>query len=390
MTIPRLLEKEIKVAARKYPIVAVLGPRQSGKTTLAKLAFPKKPYVSLEDLDTRKFAQEDPRRFLKEYPQGAILDEVQRVPELFSYLQTHSDEKQEEGLFILTGSQNFELLENISQSLAGRVSLHTLLPLSFEEIQKIPTHKNKTLDEYLFMGGYPRIFDKALSPTEWLSDYVQTYLERDVRLIKNIGDLSTFHRFLKMCAARNGQLVNFSSLADDCGIKHNTAKAWLSVLEASYLIFFLPPHLKNFNKRIKKSPKLFFYDTGLLCYLLELSEAAELATHSHRGNIFEAWVLGEILKNKFNRKMYFNLSFWQNKTGLEVDAIISRGKKSLALEIKAGQTLSPDYFKNLTLWQEVSKTSSKDCYLIYAGDESQNREFAQVIPWQQLSKIPLP
>ena len=308
--IPRKISNKLLYLSTKYPVVAITGPRQSGKTTLVKHTFPEKKYLSLEDPDTREFALTDPRGFLSTCPNGAIFDEVQRAPDLFSYIQTIVDDRNKEGLFILTGSFNFGLIEGITQSLAGRTGLLTLLPFSYHELAGVDIAPS-LLEELLYNGGYPRIYDKNLPPSEWHSNYITTYLERDVRALKKIGDLDQFQKFIKMCAARCGQLLNLSSLGNDCGITHNTAKEWLSVLRASYIVFMLQPHFKNFNKRLVKTPKLYFYDTGLLCYLAGITSCSELKTHALRGPIFESWVVSELIKGRFNRVLKENLYFWR-------------------------------------------------------------------------------
>ena len=372
--------------AQGYPFVTLTGPRQSGKTTLSRAAFPDKPYVSLEDLDTREFAVADPRRFLARYPDGAILDEVQRAPELFSYLQTSADLDGRMGLFILTGSQQFGLLAGISQSLAGRVGLVQLLPFSVGELQeadKLPA----SLDTLLYQGGYPPIHDRQLSPSQWYAGYVTTYLERDVRQLINVRDLALFQRFIRLCAGRTGQLLNLSSLANDCGTTHNTAKAWISLLEASYILFLLPPHHRNFNKRLVKTPKLYFYDTGLAAWLMGVQSADQLATHPHRGALFETWVAGELLKGRYNRALPANLFFWRDNTGNEVDIIVDQGLTLVPLEIKSGQTISADYFSGLHKWLAWAGAEAGKPYLVYGGDESQERKDGEVVPWRRLAEI---
>ncbi len=280
--IPRTAQKTLKKLARTYPALVVTGPRQSGKTTLSQVAFPNKPYVSLEELDTRTFAQEDPRGFLHQYPDGAILDEAQRCPDLFSYLQTRLDQDKKMGQFILTGSQQFGLISGISQSLAGRVATISLLPFSLQELQDAKKSP-QSLEELMFKGLYPPIYDRQLAPSIWYGNYVDHYIERDVRQLINIRDLGTYQRFVRMCAARTGQILNLSSLASDCGVTHNTAKAWISVLEASYIVHLLQPHHKNFNKRLIKSPKLYFYDPGLAAWLLNIQTAEQLTIQVPKG-----------------------------------------------------------------------------------------------------------
>ena len=308
----RRLARQVQQLAKKFPVVAITGPRQSGKTTLAKALFSDLPYVSLEDPDTRQYAIQDPRDFLQQYDQGAVIDEAQHAPDLFSYLQTHVDKSQENGRFILTGSQNFLLLEKINQSLAGRVAINKLLPLSLHELQ---TNKIAltTPEESIFRGFYPRLYtDKTLLPTEWYPNYIQTYLERDVRQIKNILDLSQFQLFLKMCASRVGQLLNLSSLANDCGINHNTAKSWIGLLEASYIIFLQRPYYQNFSKRLVKMPKLYFYDTGVACSLLGIREVEQVNTHFAKGALFENLIILELLKHRYNQGLENNLYFWRD------------------------------------------------------------------------------
>lgn len=385
--IRRDLEPALKKAARAYGAVAILGPRQSGKTTLAKAVFPRKRYVSLEEPHVRSFAEEDPRRFLAQFQDGAILDEIQRVPVLFSYLQGILDTTRRGGLFVLTGSQNFGLVERITQSLAGRISLNRLLPFSLGELE-VAKALPPSLDVLLFTGGYPAIYDKSLSPTDWLANYVETYVERDVRSLKNVGDLSLFQRFLRFAAGRCGQLVNLSSLAADCGISHNTVRSWLSILEASFLVFLLPPHFKNFNKRLRKSPKLYFFDTGLLCYLLGIARVQDLAHHSMRGAIFESFVLSELVKRRLHRARPLNLYFWQDKTGREVDCLIEQGERLLPLEIKSGQTLPADAFQNLRYWRGLSKGLARQAIVVTGGEERQDRRDGLVLGWREIDRVP--
>ena len=298
--IKRELAAKLKSAVKKFPIVGIVGPRQSGKTTLAKSVFPEYRYVNLEEPDVRQFAQDDPRGFLEIYSARTIIDEVQRVPDLFSYLQAHVDRNKESGQYILTGSQNFSLMEKISQSLAGRISLFNLPPLSYTELIKAKI-KFSDYSEYIIKGGYPRVFSKKIKPSDWYPNYIQTYIERDLRNMQNLTDLGTFQIFVKLCAGRVGQTVNLSSLGQDAGISHNTVKQWLSLLQAGFIIFFLPPYFKNFNKRLVKAPKLYFLDTGLATWLLGIENNNQLKQHFALGNLFENWIILEYLKNRFNR-----------------------------------------------------------------------------------------
>lgn len=372
--------------ASQLPIVGVIGPRQSGKTTLVKEAFANKPYVSLEDLDTRQYASEDTRGFLANFPNGAIFDEAQKVPELFSYLQTLVDSQNTPGQFILTGSQHFLLLEKISQSLAGRISLLTLLPLSCRELSQA----NLLAEDYLnliFKGGYPRLYQFNLSPEEWYPEYIQTYIERDLRQLKNVHDLATFHRFVKMCAGRVGQLLNLSALANDCGITHNTAKSWISLLESSFIIFLLQPYHENFGKQLTKSPKLYFYDLGVACSLLDIATEQQLQTHYLRGGLFENLIISEIIKSYLNHGQHPQLFFWRDKHGHEIDCLIKKSDKLFALEIKSSQTIANDFFANLKYWQNLSGNPATQSALIYGGNQIQQRSLARVYPWQKVDEI---
>lgn len=380
--ISRTAQKTLKKLARSYPALVITGPRQSGKTTLTQVVFPNKPYVSLEELDTREFAQQDPRGFLNQYPDGAILDEVQRCPDLFSYLQSRLDAKNKMGLFILTGSQQFGLISGISQSLAGRVAKVSLLPFSLHELQEA-SRAPKKLEELLFKGLYPPIYDRRLDPRIWYGNYVDNYLERDVRQLINVRDLGAFQRFVRMCAARTGQILNLSSLAGDCGITHNTAKAWISVLAASYIVHLLQPHHKNFNKRLIKSPKLYFYDPGLAAWLLNIQTAQQLATHSARGQIFETWVVAELLKYRLNLAQKSNLYFWRDNKGHEVDVLIEQADKLLPVEIKSGQTVADDFLGSLKKFRSLAGRSAGRGFLVYGGDQAQTRENINIVPWKQ-------
>ncbi|MCX6558898.1 MAG: ATP-binding protein [Candidatus Aminicenantes bacterium] len=344
--IKRAAESTCLALAAGYPIVAVTGPRQSGKTTLVKAAFPGKPYVSFEDPDQLESASGDPHGFLSRFPSGAIIDEAQRFPKIFSYLQGFVDDRKKMGLFILTGSQQFGLLSGISQSLAGRAALVQLLPFSLGEaggggIELGP------LSKVLISGLYPPIHDRHLDPAVWYGNYVMTYLERDVRNLLAVRDLSQFRTFLRMCAARCGRLLNLSSLASDCGITHNTARSWISVLEASYIVHLLRPHSENFGKRMVKAPKLYFYDPGLAAWLLNIQGPDHMAVHPMRGELFEALIVSEFLKARYNRGLESNLYFWRDNIGEEIDLLIDEGTVVRPVEIKSGETVSEDYFRGL-------------------------------------------
>ena len=397
--IKRTLSKKLKESAKQFPVVTVTGPRQSGKTTIIKDAFKNHDYISLELPDQRAFAIEDPRGFLSQFDGPVILDEVQRTPELFSYIQVIVDENNRPGQFILSGSHNFLLLQGISQSLAGRCAVLHLLPFSLAELsgkqpvpmtklgnEKITIPKSQTPDlmETLYKGFYPRIHDKGIPPRDWLSSYYQTYIERDVRNILNVGDIEAFERFVLLCAGRNGQLLNLSGLAADCGITHTTAKRWISVLEASFIIMLLRPYYKNFGKRIIKSPKLYFLDTGLLCYLLRIQSAKDLFQHTSRGSVFESLVVSDLYKNFFHQGEQAPIYFWRSSSGIEIDVLIDMGNYLLSVEIKSSQTIAGDFFKNLKIWQEVSGNTKIASALIYGGTDQFKRNNVFVYPWSIL------
>jgi len=384
--ITRTATEEVKILAKQFKAVAIVGPRQSGKTTLARSVFSNKPYVSLENPDIRRFAMEDPRGFLEQYKDGAVFDEAQRVPELFSYLQQILDENPQKGLFILTGSNNFLLQENISQSLAGRIGYLYLLPFSGEEAEKA-AQRSFSAEEALFYGGYPPIFDNHIPPEKWLPNYIATYIERDVRQIKNISNLNLFERFIKLCAGRIGQLLNMNSLAIEAGVDSKTIASWLSVLESSFIIHLLKPHHQNFNKRLVKMPKLYFCDTGLACSLLGITKASQLTLHPLKGSLFENYVIGELIKDRYNKNIPFDLYFWRDSTGNEMDVVIDRGTFLYPIEIKAGKTVTNDYFKNLQFWSKT--TGGSEGTVIYAGDLVQKRSNGiNVIPWNNLQELP--
>ncbi|MFH1846267.1 MAG: ATP-binding protein [Candidatus Omnitrophota bacterium] len=387
MFIHREIEKDLLRLAKSYPIITLTGPRQSGKTTLVKNLFPDKPYVSLEDPDVRRIAINDPRRFLSRFPHGAVLDEVQRAPDIFSYLQTIVDGSDKPGLFILTGSAQFELLNSINQSLAGRTAILRLLPFSSSEIKNIID--KYTLDQILFTGSYPGIFDKKLKPSEALSFYVNTYIERDARQLLNIKDLNLFNTFLRFCAARTGQILNLSSLGNDCGINHNTSASWLSILEASYLIFRVHPHHNNFSKRLIKAPKIYFYDVGLVSYLLGIHTPEQLETHPLRGYLFETYIVSEIIKSRFNRVQENNLYYFRDNVGNEIDLVLDYGNTVFPIEIKAGTTFAEDMLKGLKYYSKLNKDLTHKPSLIYGGEKSFDYKNYSINSYRDLAKLPV-
>jgi hypothetical protein len=386
--IRRALETRLKAVVREFPVVTLTGPRQSGKTTLVRHAFPKTAYVSLEDPDRRAFAESDPRGFLASHPRTLILDEAQRVPELFSYIQTRVDEVGRPGQYILTGSQNFLLHEKISQSLAGRVAILKLLPLSFEELGR-GLAGMRGYEPLILKGFYPRLWDKPVRPTDWYGAYLQTYVERDVRLIKNITDLSSFQHFVRLLAGRCGQILNLSSLAVDAGISHNTARAWIGLLEASYIVFLLRPFHKSYRKRLVKAPKLYFYDSGLTAYLLGLRDRVQVDTHFMKGALFEGLILTEFQKYFFNRGIEPRIYYWRDKTGHEVDGLIESPGGPIPVEMKSGKTIAAGYFDGLAYWSRLAGKEPTKGFVIYGGEEMQSRSSGTVLGWKQaLSAIP--
>ena len=381
--IKRELQEKLLAMVKKYPIVTLTGPRQAGKSTLLKATFPDYNYVTVEDPDMRLFAAEDPRGFLATYPAHTIIDEIQRVPELFSYLQGVVDKENKEGMYLLAGSHNFLLMQHISQSLAGRTAVLRLLPFSHTEM-KAGNVLPEMVDDEIFQGGYPRLYDKQIEPTDFYPYYIQTYVERDVRQVKNIGDLSKFILFIKLCAGRIGQLLNLSSLANECGIAVSTAQAWISLLEAGYILYLLKPDHNNYMKRLVKSPKLYFYDTGLACSLLGISEAGQLSTHFLRGSLFENLVVNEFIKKSFSTGKEPELTFWCDSTGNEVDLLQTVNGTQNAWEIKSGATFSPDYFKGIAKWSQLSGVSPEHCHVVYTGQQSLKTSSGNLVAWQDL------
>jgi predicted AAA+ superfamily ATPase len=384
--IPRTASSTLERLAKGFPVVALTGPRQSGKTTLAKSVFKDKPYVSLENPDEREFALRDPKRFLQRFPSGAILDEVQRCPELLSWLQGWLDERGIMGDFVLTGSAQFDLLAGITQTLAGRVGRVELLPLSAAELLAA-SKALSDLNATLFQGGYPALYDRDIAPQDWFANYIATYLERDVRQLIAVRDLTQFQTFVKMCAARTGQLLNLASLGADCGITAVTAKQWLSVLEASYIVTLLKPHHRNFGKRLVKTPKLYFCDVGLAAWLLGIRDAATLDTHAARGALFETHVISELMKQRLNAGQALDLYFWRDNAGHEVDVLIDNAQGLQALEIKSGSTFASDWTDGLKKWQKFAGDESIQPSLVYGGAASYEREGVYVWGWKDIGKI---
>ncbi len=382
--IKREIAPRLVTLFQQYPFVTVTGPRQSGKTTLCRAAFPHLKYVNLEAPDQREFAESDPRGFLSRLGDGAILDEIQRVPELLSYLQVLADEKGRNSLFVLTGSEQFRLSGSISQSLAGRTALLRLLPFSLAERRR--TGASDRVDDILYSGFYPRIHDQKLEPRQALGDYFETYVERDVRRIGEIRNLSSFHRFVRLCAGRVGQLANLSSLGADAGVSHTTARHWIAILEASYVLFQLPPFYANIRKRLVKSPKLYFYDVGLASYLIGIEHAGQIATHPLRGALFENAVVAEALKHRFNRGHRSNLSFFRDTRGLECDLLYENGSRIGAIEIKSGATIASDYFDALNRVAKLLPQISVQA-VVYGGVDRQSRRDGEVVALADLSDV---
>ena len=384
--INRQLSATLRRLAGSFPIVAVTGPRQSGKTTLTRAIFADKPYVSLEDPAEHAFAQEDPRGFLARFSKGAIFDEAQRWPELFSYLQGMVDAEPVPGRFVLTGSQQFGLLSGVTQSLAGRVGLTRLLPLALAEMPATAVMA-LSLDALMVRGGYPALHTQSVLPEDWFASYVATYVERDVRQVLNVQDLSTFQRFLRLCAGRTGQLLNLSALAGEAGISHSTARAWMSVLEASDLVFLLPPYHRNFGKRLVKSPKLYFVDVGLVCWLLGIRGTEVLALHPLRGALFETLVVSEFLKARYNQGRPADLYFWRDNNGLEADLVFERDGRLQTVEIKSGQTVTTDFIRAGQRSSTFAGDEALQPWLIYGGEQSYERSGVRVMGWREIPGI---
>ena len=381
--IPRQANSTLQRLAQGFPVLGITGPRQSGKTTLARAMFAAKAYVSLENPQEREFALTDPQRFLARFTDGAVLDEVQRCPALLSWLQQLVDERAVMGDFVLTGSAQFDLLAGISQSLAGRVGRVELLPLSGAELgqERLPA----SLDTLLFKGGYPALYDRTLAPTDWFPNYVATYLERDVRQLLAVQDLSQFHRFVRMCAARSGQLLNLSALGADCGISAVTAAKWLSVLETSYLVMRLPPYHRNFGKRLVKTPKLYFLDAALMAWLLGIRDATSIETHAARGALFETWALSELVKQRFNAGQGAELFFWRDNVGHEVDVVFETPQGLQAIEIKSGSTFASDWPQAVSKWVGLADAPALPPQIVYGGKDRYARQGCEVLGWREFA-----
>ncbi len=389
MEIKRKLTEQVISAATQFPVVAIVGPRQSGKTTLAQAIFREHRYVSLEDFDVRELATTDPRGFLNDYPSqtGIILDEIQHVPKLLSYIQTIVDREKKKGFFILTGSQNFLVNEAITQTLAGRIAIFTLLPLSLAELEQASFLPN-SIESLIFAGSFPQMYAEKIQASRLYGNYIHTYVERDVRQIKNVQDLNLFQTFLRLCAGRIGQIVNLSSLGNDCGIDHSTVQSWLSLLEASYIIFRLYPYYKNFGRRLVKSPKIYFVDTGIACWLLNIKSEEDLLQHYLRGGLVESFIITDLLKQKYNLDQQPNLYFWRDQIGNEIDCIIDEYPHPIPVEIKSGKTVSSWFFKELLAWQTTTNApEGNPCYLVYGGEETQNWPQAKVLGWKSAAHL---
>jgi predicted AAA+ superfamily ATPase len=380
----RDIAPKVEEALGKFPIIGIMGPRQSGKTTLCQMLKPAFNYVNLEDISLRSFAKSDPKGFLETYKNGVIIDEIQYVPELFSYLQVYTDQRQINGEYLITGSQHFLLSQHISQSLAGRVALFHLLPLSLAELQQ-GHFIFENWEDYAISGAYPRKWINDIDPVEYYGNYLNTYIERDVRMLKNIMNLDVFQKFIKLLAGRTGQLFNQSSLGNELGLDNKTINSWMSLLEASFIAFRLSPYHTNFSKRIVKTPKVYFYDTGLLAYLLGLRTVQDVDVHFAKGQLFENFIILEKMKSTWNFKTHENYYFWRDSSGNEVDLLIEYGTKLLAVEIKSSKTIHTDFFKNLKQFSKVKPDIIP--FLVYGGQEYQKRTDGTVLGFKQLNEM---
>jgi hypothetical protein len=385
IVVSRYAASKLKQLARKFPVVGLLGPRQSGKTTLARELFPNKPYVSFENQDNVLLAMQDPRSFLGSYKNGAVFDEIQRAPQILSYLQEVVDSHtKKSGIFVITGSQNLLLLETVSQTLAGRIAFIYLLPFSMSELAET-SFGRQSLDTYLLKGGYPRLYQQRITPSDYYPNYLTTYVERDVRQIKNITNLGLFQRFLKICATRTGQQINYSSISNDCGIDQKTVLNWLGILEASFIAFRLQPFYNNLGKRLLQMPKLYFYDTGLCCSLLEIENEKQLVNHPMRGSLTENLIILELLKGRFNKGLRSNLYYWRDRTGNEIDLLLDQSHGAIPVEIKSSSTFTEDFLKGIQYWKKLNP-SVKDGYLVYTGKESKVNS-VKILNWRNVGSI---
>lgn len=383
--IKRNISDHLLNLSQKYPVITITGPRQSGKTTLARAMFDQKEYLNLEMPDIREFARSDPRGFLRRIPDGAVIDEIQRVPELSSYIQGIVDDVRVNGMFILTGSQQFEVTNSISQSLAGRTALLKLLPFSIDELRK--NSESLPLNELIYRGFYPRIYDHNLDPTQAMADYFETYVERDLRQLIQIKNLSLFEKFVRLCAGRIGQLLNLNNLANDVGVSHTTIRDWITILEASYIIFLLEPFSINIRKRLVKSPKLYFYDVGLASYLLGIEKISHVETHPLKGNLFENMVLMEVLKYRFNQGKRNNLNFYRDSHNNEVDLIYNIGRHVIPIEIKAAETVASDFFKGIAAFEKSISVLPHGKIIVYGGDHQETRKDTKIVPFYEITSV---
>ncbi len=384
MIVERTIRTKLLQLLKSFPVVTLTGCRQCGKSTLLKNLLPDYAYISLEDLDLRQMAKEDPRHFISIYSKNVIIDEIQQVPELLSYLQSHIDSVNEAGMYVITGSHNLLLMQSISQSLAGRTALLTLAPFSTKELNAsnlLPA----TVNEMLYNGSFPRIYDKHIEPSDFYPSYIQTYIERDVRTLRNITDYSSFTRFIKLCAGRCSQILNVTALAEDAGITRKTAESWLSVLEASYIIYMMKPYYKNFGKRIIKNPKLYFYDTGLVSSLLGITAAGQMETFYMRGALFENFIVSELLKRRLFSGKSDELYFWRDSNGVEVDVIEEDSLELKAYEIKASETMNTAFFSNIKKIRDLAGIKAENTAVIYSGKSiPASKENGAYICWKEL------
>ncbi len=383
MKIKRSLEQAVKQSAEKYRVVTITGPRQSGKTTLCRMAFPDRAYASLENPDVRERAELDPVGFLQPVRQtGVILDEIQNVPELLSYIQGIVDEDERPGQFILTGSHQFSLMEGITQSLAGRTALIRLLPFSISETESFK--KTNRPEDVLFAGFYPEVWNRELNPTEYYRDYFETYVQRDVRQMLQVKDLRIFRNFVRLCAGRIGQLFNASDLANNLGVSSHTIKSWVSVLEASYLVYLMEPFAGNIGKRLIKSPKLYFYDVGFASYLLGLTDPDQIFADRMRGPLFENLVVMELLKNRTNHNLDDNLFFYRDQQQHEIDVLMQNGRVFDSMEIKASATFTKEFLKGSQLLQKLMPDKLTNSYVVYSGESGGEIQNTQLINYREI------